>query len=186
MKSAKKALDKGIQQAMKGKNIKVMYAESEKKYSKTQYLEIYKAYDFLENLLVVRPYILRRYNLDTRLFELMLKLMGLKVFTQNDYNALPKQFTYARFNSFLESGYVNLVSDHWDSARRIYSLNTKGRNIVINFYKYLSGEKRIPMDARRNPMADKNEQIPFDKKKLALIKKLNELPIKDHMKKLYE
>lgn len=169
--------------ALKGS--KVVFVEDEEKYTKDQYLSIYKGYDFLENLYVVRIYIQKRYKIEWGLLELLLKLMAIKVFSRSEYASLPKKkYTYRRLSSVMESGYINMVSNHADTEQRLYSLSTKGRNIVINFYQHLSGEKKIPTDAASNPMAKKSEQVNYDKKKMALIEKLNELPMKPHFKRL--
>lgn len=176
-------LSKASKDALVGS--RVYHQEEKEKYSKKQFVQIYKGYDFLENLYVVRTYIKKHYDVDSRMLEILLKLMGMKVFTRAEYSALPKQFTFNKFSSIKDSGYINLLADHKDVEQRLFCLNTKGKNIVINFYQYLSGEKKIPEDGELNPMANKNKQVPFDKKKMALIKKMNRTPIPEHKKKLF-
>lgn len=182
MKSARNYLSKEAKEGVKG--ITVIFQEDQEKYSKKQFLQIYKGYDFLENLLTVRTYIQKHYDIDFPTLELLLKLMGMKVFTRAEYGAVPKDFGFNRFNTFLELGYINLVSDHYDVEKRLFSLNTKAKNIVVNFYAHLSGEKKIPEDGRNNPMFNKKKQVAYDKKKVELIKRLNQLPVPKHFKKL--
>ena len=170
--------------SLKGRNIHVQVNDEKEKYSKQQFVEIYKGYDFLEDIYVVRAYIQKRYKIDFRELQILLKLMGMRVFSREDYSSLPKQFTFNKFKSIIESGYINLLSDHYDVEKRLYTLNTKGRNIVIKFYKYLSGEEKIP-ETSDNPMANRKTQIAFDKKKMDLIRKMNQAPIKEHNKTLF-
>jgi hypothetical protein len=170
----------------KVKGMNVTFIEDKKKYSKTQFIKIYKGYDMLENFFTVRSYIQKRYKIDIHMLEILLKLMGMRVFTRAEFSNIPKEFTYNRFNSIQDSGFINLISDHTDVEKRVWTLNGKGKIIVTNFYKYLSGEKRIPVDGTRNPMAHGKKSIAFDKKKLDLIKKMNALDPKAHIKKLYE
>ena len=181
-RKARSYLSKKARESAKG--VKILFQEDKEKYSKSQFAQIYKGYDFLENLLTVRTYIQKHYAIDFATLELLLKLMGMKVFTRAEYAEAPRDFGFLRFNTFLELGYVNIVSDHYDVEKRLFTLSTKGKNIVTNFYMYLSGEKKIPEDAVNNPMANSKKQVAYDKKKLELIKKMNQLPMPEHFKKL--
>jgi len=181
--TARDYLSEDARKGVKGLN--VTFQEEKLKYSKAQFLQIYKGYDFLENIFVVRTYIQKHYKIDWPTLEMLIKLMGMKIFTRAEYGETPKEFTFARFNSVLELGYINILSDHTDVEKRLFTLNTKGKNIVINFYKMLSGERKIPEGGTNNPMAHKGKQVRFDKKKLDLIKKMNQTPIKEHNKKLF-
>ena len=187
-KSVKSYLSKESQAALKGNSIKLVHPSgnegAKEKYSKTQFLEVYKGYDMLENLFTVRIFVQKRYNIDHYLFEILLKLMGLKVFSRLQYSKLPKPFNYKRLQNMMDTGLINQIMDHTDSEKRLYTLNTKGRNIVINFYKYLSGEIPIPEDSKFNTMA-KKDSCPYDKKKMALIKLMNKTIVPDHIKTLY-
>lgn len=183
MENAKDELSEDVRNKIKGARVKVVYHDEPAKYSKVQFAHIYKGYDFLENLMAVRSFIQRKYGIDYRMLEILLKIMGMKVFTRADYSSFPKQFTYNKFRTIINSGYVNVLADHNAVENRVFTLNTKGKNIVINFYKYLSGEKRIPLD-HTNPMTNSKTKINFDRKKVELIKKMNNTPIKEHFKKM--
>jgi hypothetical protein len=53
----------------------------------------------------------------------------------------------------------------------------------VKFYKYLSGEEKMPTNYT-NPLS--KTQIAYDKKKLEAIKKMKDLPVKEYNKKLWE
>ncbi|CAL2094834.1 hypothetical protein [Tenacibaculum sp. 190524A02b] len=184
--NTKDELSEESRELLKGKNIQVKFGNDKDKYSKKRYAYVYKSYDLAENMYVVRTYIQKRYNLDRHILEILLKLQGMKIFTRAMYSDLPKSFTYSRWSSILESGYISLIMDDEDTDKRIYTLSTRGRNIVVKFYEYLSGEKKIPENSALNPMANKNKAIPFDKKKMDLIKKMNKLETPEHSKFLYK
>jgi len=164
---------------------KIRFQEDKKKYSKIQFTQIYKGYDLLENIYTVRSYIQKHYDIEWSTLELYLKLMGMRLFTRKDYSEIPRDFQFHKFRTFRDKGYIMIVSDHPDVEKRVYTLSSNCKNIVTNFYAYLSGEKKIPEDSVNNPMFNKNKQLPFDKKKAELIKKMNQLPIPAHKKKLF-
>lgn len=183
-----KKTDKYISKHAKknAKKLKISLHDDKTTYSKQQYVQIYKGYDAWENVLLVRAYIQKHYDIDWSCLELLLKLMGMRVFTIKDYHELPRSFTYARFATVRERGYVQLVQDSNFAERQIYTLSTKYKNACVNFYKMLAGEKPIPEEVHNNIMARKIGQRTIDKKRMELIKKLNQLPTKEHFKKLYE
>ncbi len=184
--TAKETLPQKAQETLKGTNIKPVLQNDTDKYSKKRFAYVYQGYDMLQNIYTIRTYIQKRYGIDQMLLEILLNLMGLKIFTRADFSNLPKSFTYARWKTFKDSEYVNLLMNHYDTEKRIYTLSAKGKNIVIKFYEYLSGEKKIPTNGQKNPMANKNKQRVYDKKKLQLIKKLNKLEVPEHKRFLFE
>lgn len=189
MKKPKDYLTAETRKALKGSSVilKVINEDEPIKYSKAQYASIYKGYDMLENLFTVRTYIQKKYNIDSYLFEILLKLMGMKVWTLKDFTSMPKPFNYGKLQNLLDTGLVNLVMDDPNKAEnRIYCLNMKGRNIIVSFYEYLSGEKRIPEESKFNPMANKEKQTPYDKKKMDIIRQMNNLPLSEHKKTLFK
>tara|TARA_B100000809_G_scaffold209592_1_gene212628 strand:+ start:2238 stop:2795 length:558 start_codon:yes stop_codon:yes gene_type:complete len=183
--NAKKDLDKGIQKSLKGESIRVNYLQEEDKYSKDRYHQVYKGYDFLGDISTVRAFIQKKHDIDWNTLELLLKLMALKVFSFDSFKDVPKRFHLNRWSEFLTWGYVNLIMDHEAYDKRIYCLNTIGRNIVVTFYEYLSGEKKIPEDSKFNPLASKSNLVKFDKKRMEMIKKLNKLETPEHNKHLF-
>jgi hypothetical protein len=183
--NAKNELDTNIKESLKGSKISINYLHKEDKYSKFRYYQVYKGYDFLGDINTVRVYVQKKNKIDWFTLELMLKLMALKVFSFESFKEIPKNFYLNKWNNFLKLGYVNLVMDHNSYQKKIYSLNTIGRNIVISFYEYLSGEKKIPEESRYNPLANKATQVKYDKKKMEMIKKLNKAEVPEHNKYLY-
>lgn len=185
IKSLKSELSHETQKLLKGKNVVVNSQNTDNKYSKHKFIQIYRGYDMLENMFTVRTYIQKKHKIDIYLFEILLKLMGLGLFTQRDFFDTPRPFTYMKWSSIVETGYLNLVMDHESADKKIYGLNTKAKNIVIDFYECLCGEKKIPLDSS-NPMVDSETKIAYDKRKIEIIKKLNSLPVPDHKRFLFE
>jgi hypothetical protein len=181
-----KLLSKEVNAIRKSSKVKIGIKEDSDKYSKAKYLEIYQGFDMLEDLYTVRTFTIKKFDIDPNLLEILLKLMGMRIFTRLEYSKIPRNFTYGRFQSILESGYVNILMDNTDVEKRLFCLNTKGRNIVITFYEHLSGQVPIPEDSKHNPMANKNKNTPYDKKKLDLIKRMNKLEVPEHKKRLFE
>lgn len=182
-KKRHKYIGKDASKKLKGCSINLH--EEDEKYSVKQYVQIYKGYDMLQNLHVTRTYIQKRYKIDWILLELLLQLMGLRIFTVTDYTSLPKDFSLSRFRTIREKGWVQIIQDNHSAAHHVYGLSTKGKNICIKFYKILSGEIPIPESGSVNPMAKKSTQNAYDKKKMLLIEKLNKLPTKEHFKTLF-
>lgn len=184
--SVRKDLPEEVQEILKGKSVNLAYVSNKERYTKRKFLQIHKGYDFLAQTFVVRTYIQKRYNLNRHTLELLLILMGWKLFTRKMFSEAPRSFRFSRFNSFLEDGYINLVMDDDDVEKRIYTLSTKYRNIVIKYYHYMSGEEKIPEDSVHNPMANKNKQVAYDKKKLEMIKRLNKLEVPEHKRFMWD
>ena len=166
------------------KGVDIHFHNEEPKYTRQAFAQIYKGYDFLENLFTVRTYIQKHYNIDFPHLELLLKLMGMRVFTRIEYSEIPRDYGFNRFNTFLREGHIVVLSTHNKVEMRLFTLSTKSKNIVTNFYAYLSGEKKIPEDYVNNPMFNSNKRVAYDKKKAELIKKMNKLPMSPHNKKL--
>tara|TARA_R110002012_G_scaffold321174_1_gene547899 strand:- start:4962 stop:5525 length:564 start_codon:yes stop_codon:yes gene_type:complete len=183
-KSAKSDLSKDANKYSKG--IPVRYESDKEKYSKTKFVQVYRGYDFLENLGTVRQFIQRKYDISWRDLELMLKLFAMKVFSMSDYHATPRYYTHNKFKSALDNGFIQLVSDHNTVVKRLYTLSARNKNIVRKFYAFLSGEEKIPEDSHYNPMAKKNKDYAMDKHRMDLIKRMNQLPVKAHTKRLFE
>ena len=177
---AKQSLSRKTQKKLKGQGVLVDYINDAEKYSKQKFAHIYKGYDAFENFGVVRAYIQAKYDINIDILEILLNLMGKKIFGYKEFHHIPRRFDYQRWGKFLEYGYVNLVMDHEKTENRLYTLNTKGRNIIVNFYAYLSGEKKIPEDSKHNPLANSKTQSAFDKKRMQAIKRMNKLEPKAH------
>jgi len=188
-KPVKEMLSEDAIKAMKEQNIGVKYAANKNskkdKYSKALHLEFFCGYDLLENLIVARPYIQKRYEIDRQLLELLLYLGPKQFFTQEDYGKMPKQFKYGSIKNLLATGFVNIVQNGDCLSSHLFRVNRKGSEIIRHFYEILSGEKKIPEVPYRNPLARTTTRTAYDKKRMDLIKKINELPAPDSKKPLY-
>lgn len=177
-----------VYKTLKEGNVKLVYdynTEAKKnKYSKHLHLKLFEGYDLLENLIVARPYIQRKYKIDLGLFEILLFLHGKKFFNQKDYAEMPKQFKYRSIKNLLNTGYVGVVQNGENLAKHVYRLNTPGTIIIKDFYEVLSGEKKF-LEDYNNPLARKKTRTPFDKKKMDLILKINQAPAPEKKKALY-
>lgn len=187
-KPVKELLSENTVKAIEDQKMIIKYAANKNskkdKYSKTLHLEFFVGYDLLENLLVARPYVQKRYNIDRQLLELLLFLSPKQFFTQSDYADMPKQFKYCSIKNLMATGFISIVQNGECLSKHIYRVNRKGSEIVRHFYEVLSGEKKIPEDYS-NPLARKKTRTSFDKKKMDLIQKINQLPAPEKKKPLY-
>jgi hypothetical protein len=187
-KPVKEMLSEDTCKAMKKQKMTIKYAANKNskkgKYSKLLHLEFFEGYDLLENLLVARPYIQKRYNIDLGLLELLIFLGPKQFFTQKDYADMPKQYKYRSIKNLMETGFISIVQNGENLGKHIYKVNRQGSEIIRHFYEILSGEKKIPENTL-NPLNKKRTATPFDKKKMDLIKKLNQIPAPDSKKPLY-
>lgn len=174
---------------LKKRNVKlgIGYAGKRKKgkYKKEVFIRIYEGYDMLENLLIVRSYIQKKYNIDNKLLELLLHIAPKHFFTQEDYRLMVKPFKYSRIRILLESGYVKLITNGKNKGKNLYSISPAGKRLIVDFYECLSGEKPIPVDSKSNPMARLDANA-YDKKKMETIRKLNQLTPSPRKKLLFE
>lgn len=161
-----------------------------KKYSKKHAFKVAfynEDYDFLEHLSLVRTFYKRKYNLGIRELELLFAIYPMNYFTQTDYFEIPKPFTYVRIHKMVKMGHIVLFAKGENSRLHVYTMSRSSKDLVRMFYKYLSGEKKIPVAAgiNVNPMAmEKGTKI--DKLRVELMKKINKLGAPESKKVLYE
>lgn len=153
------------------------------KYSK-RLITLSSGYDFLETLIIVRPYIQQKYNMGVSFLEILLYLHGKKFFCQADFGELTKQFTYGSLKNLLDTGYISMVQEGVDMSKHVFKLNTQATHIVQEFYELLSGERKFP-EGWENPLDRKKTRTLSDKKRMTLIKKMNLLPAPEKKKPLY-
>jgi hypothetical protein len=189
-KSVREMVSEDTFKSMKEKNIKLSYnrkgKSKEAKYSKSHHLFFFKGYDLLENLIVVRPYIQKKFNIDLGMLELLLYLSSKQFFTQADYAEMPKQFKYRSIKNLLKTGFVGIVQNGENLGKHLYKVNRTGLEITRHFYEILSGEKKINETQYSNPLTRKKTRTPFDKKKMDLITKINQLPAPESKKGFYQ
>lgn len=118
----------------------------ETEYSMPTFLRLYKGYDFLENMIYTMPYICRKYDFERKEFLLvLLNLYPKNIFSLRDF----AQVRFVRFGLrkiyLLENrDLVRCIFNAQVEGDRLFQLTLKGRRIVEEFYKLLSGE--IEMD----------------------------------------
>ncbi|MGH2666059.1 hypothetical protein [Flavobacterium sp.] len=154
------------------------------KYTKQRYIQFYDGYDILQNLIVTRQYIQKRYEIDYHLFELLLFLFPMQYFTREDYQIAPRQFRYRGVKHLMELGHVVIAVSGENRGKHLYKLSRSAQEIVKHTYHCLSGEKKIPESYQVNPMA-KNTANSLEKRSMDLIKKLNQQEVPATKKKLF-
>lgn len=160
-------------------------SEKKEKYTKKKYLSLYKGYDFLQYLGVVRFYIQGKNKISNNMLEMLLYLYPINYFTQQDFMDIPKQFEVTRLKVLVDKELAKVAFvDEKDKSKKIYALSTKARNIVTDFYELLSGEKEFNMQYAANPFIG-TKATAIDKKRNNLLKKFIDSPVPNHKKDLY-
>lgn len=152
------------------------------KYSKEN---INYGYDLLENLGAVRYFYKKNYGIDLQLLELLLCLYPKKFFTQDEYFHIPKQFTFARTKKLIEMDILILFSKATSQKNSVFALSAKGKKLIENFYKYLSGEKKMLLRADRNKVALKTNSTAINNQRMKFIETINNAQQSEHKKALY-
>jgi len=156
------------------------------KYSKEKQMLVFRGYDLLENMIVVRQYIQKKHNIDLGLLEILLYLSPKQYFTQADYKELSKQFKYCSIKNLIATGFVGVLQKGGNLGKNVYKVNRAGHEIVRNFYELLAGEKFITDRPDVNPLNQKRTRTPYDKKRMDLISKINQLPVSETKKGLFQ
>jgi hypothetical protein len=189
-KKASEMVSKNTLENLEKKNINLRYNLKGKsktaKYSKQHHLHVFRGYDLLENLIAIRPYIQKKNNIDLGLLEILLYLSSRQFFTQADFREMPKQLKYGSIKNLIATGFVGIVQEGENLGKHVYKINRKGHEIVRNFYELLSGEKNISENQYENPLTRKKTRTPFDKKRMDLITKINQLPAPETKKGFYQ
>jgi|GEM_PF-2234942 len=152
--------------------------------NKKTFLKHYHSYDFLQMSMIVRPYIIKKYNINITILELLLYLYPYNYFTRPDYMLLIRPFSVLTIDNLIDKGLARLAVDVPGKNKKIYQLSTIAKNIVTNYYETLAGAKKIPINYK-NPFmtAEANRS---DKIRLKLIKNLQNLPVPDTRKLYFE
>jgi len=166
--------------------IKLSFFERNKKskYKRDQILLV-DGFDFLEYSLVVRPFIQKKYGIEVRLLEMLLYLYPRQVFTHADYKEMPKPFSYSRLYSLRKTGLVVIFSEGKRSGGNLYCLSKQAKQIVTDYYKHLSGERKITENAEHNPLA-LTKKGKHNDKRMGLIEKMNSMEPSALKKSLYQ
>lgn len=153
------------------------------KYDKPTFIRCYEGYDILENMLLVRPYIIQKHGLDNRILEILLYLAPKNLFDYGHYSAIPHKIK--SIETAIEQGYFRIVSTGKCKKNNVYRLTPKARRIVYEFYRLLSGEQQFAEDDKNNPFLAFKKPDQFTVKRMALIKALNNTEPSEAKKSLY-
>ena len=113
-----------------------------------------KGYDILQYNIVVREYILRRYQIKKDIeLDILLYLFPFHFFTREDFMVLPTRSRGYNMKKMVNLGFIKIYIKKAsnDKAGHIYALTKQSKEIVRNYYKYLSGEKTLKPDNYKNP-----------------------------------
>lgn len=154
------------------------------KYDKKKYLEVYLGYDFLENICLVRKYVIAKYKTNNKILEMLLYFAPKQFFTRYDMVKLPRSFTYCKSKSFIQTELFKVVIDHRFEAYKVFGLTARGREVVKCFYECLSGERALEWDYKTHTIRkyDKklycvNKNTKIEEKTQVLLKEIYEKPI---------
>lgn len=142
-KHAKSAVEE-----QKTKFIEENYKGNEKpEYTRLQFKRIYKGYDFLENLILIRKVIERKYGIEFRLLEQILYLTPKNLFKLQDFWEIATlTYSYKRIDTLIKLGLIAVVSKGINKQEHIYAPTTKARTICQEFHEMLSGQMEVPTD----------------------------------------
>lgn len=181
----KRHISKNTVKVLREAEINIFYHNRNEKYSRKKYITYKDGYDFLENMILVRPYIQKRYKISVMVLEMLLYLRPKLFFTQMDFRQMPKKFQFGRVKNLLSTGFVDTLKKGDNLSTDLFAISRKGIEIVDHFYECLSGEVKIP-ENHLNPMTKTRTATGLDKKRMLLIKKLNSLPAPESKKYLYQ
>ncbi|WP_456867592.1 hypothetical protein [Galbibacter sp. BG1] len=162
-------VSKDVRKEIRKQGYHVQYYNNPKHYTRSARFNI--GYNKLENLGVVRHYIQKRFNINHREFEMILFLYPKLLFDTREYREYPKCFTYRNIKKPMERGLIEIFTNH-KKRNKIYRLTKQAKHIVVQFYKYISGELPIPEDPQTNPLF-KKDATPMDRKRAEWIKRMN-------------
>lgn len=146
-----------------------------KKYSKKDPLIVmyfHQGYDLLQHNIVIRPFILKKYNIKNSIeLDVLLYLFPIQFFTIADFKMLPLKQHNVYLKTLLELGYADLCVKKVEFAGNIYKLTDHAIRIVKDYYACLSGEKQVGTSITSNPFLDP-KAAKIDKLRQKLLDKL--------------
>lgn len=143
---------------------------TEPKYTKLQYLRVYRGYDLLENFGFARLAVQRKHNIDVTLLEHILFLVPKNIFTIQDLRDISSiRYTYKKIDTLIRLGYVSRVTQGYNKEESLYKTTAKAREICQELHEVLAGEQPIPTDILTTKNASKSDLL-----KASIIKRLNE------------
>ena len=129
-------------------------------------------FNILENLMLVRYYIQKRHDISFRDLEFLLFLYPKLFWDIRDYRDYPKTYSHRNINTMIKKGYVEVFTETDRKRKTVYQLTKKAKHIVVQFYKYLSGEKNVPENTSLNSMF-KADATSTNRKRADWVRKIN-------------
>jgi len=169
-------------------NYRLQYSRDRKpKYEREKYLILNKGYDFLENYQIAKEYIKIKYEITDKELNAIVYLAPKNYFQNHEYFGLLKFYKFANVPILLRKELVQVFTKIDTNTckpkmYKIYSVSAKGREIIVEFYKSISGEKKIEEKFYRvlNKKDEGYVAQQSELKQKELIKKFNQLPVAEN------
>lgn len=100
-------------------------------------------FDLLRFNIAVRPEVRRIFNIKKDIeIDALLYLFPMQYFTRRDYEELPLKQYNLHLKTMIDLGHIELFLDKFDvnNGTKIYRLTNRAKDIVMTYYKMLSGE----------------------------------------------
>lgn len=166
-------------------NYRLQYSRDRKpKYEKERYLILNKGYDFLENYQIAKEYVKDKHEISDNELNSILYLAPKNYFQNHEYSGLIRFYKFTSVNILVKKELVQVflkrdTNTCKPKTYKIYSVSAKGRAIIMEFYKCISGEKKLEEKFFKvlNKKDEGYIEQESEKKQKELIKKFNQLPV---------
>ena len=131
-------------------------------------------FDYLKYWRVVRYWVKRTHGLGLADMEMLMFLYSERLFTRSKFNEYDEIFSWDknRFENLRQNGWITVWRKRNGSEAALYEISHKGKLLITNIYKKLSGEQPISEKPERNPIFKKNSPY-TDKVYRRAIKQMN-------------
>lgn len=120
-------------------------------------LWFYKGYDLMQYMIAVKPFIKKKYRIDSDYeLEILLYLFPIQFFSRFDMRYIPYIDTHYSLKKLIELNYVEVAIPGENDKKTIYTLTKRSIDAVRDYYAYLSGEKTLKNDTYNNPFKNKD------------------------------
>lgn len=115
-------------------------------------------YDYFKYFRVVRYWIKKTHGVGLADLEMLLFLYSERLFKRTDFNEYNEIFSWdvQRFYKLKRDGWISVWRKSKGSEPALYELSYKGKRLITEFYKRLSGENPISENPTNNPIFKKN------------------------------
>jgi hypothetical protein len=134
-----------------------------------------EGYDLLQYNMVVRPYVLKKYNVEREEYlDILLYLYPIQFFTRDEYSVLPIMQHHSTFtiNRLFQEGYFKKVVQTAENSYSVYTLTDLSHRIVKDYYDYLAARKTISPDCYVTNPFNRVDATKIDKVRGKLLEKL--------------